>query len=101
MVTAAQTDIVQHEMDEQPQPRESHHRAPKKGPNGDEGMVALSYVLSGMIFYGGLGWLGARYLHHGWMLPAGLLVGLGASMYLIIKRYGKSDVNMNSRGVDQ
>lgn len=61
--------------------------------------MALSYVLAGMIFYGGLGWLGSRYLHQAWMLPAGLVVGVVASMYLIIKRYGKSDVTKNSREV--
>lgn len=69
--------------------------------NGDEGMTVLSYVLAGMIFYGGLGWLGAKFLHQGWIFPVGLVVGLIASTYLIIKRYGKSDVTKNSRGVDQ
>ncbi|MEL4506196.1 hypothetical protein AAEX63_05575 [Luteococcus sp. H138] len=101
MSQVVKADIVQHEMDEQIQPRINSRGAPTKGPSGDEGMAALSYVLSGMIFYGGLGWLGSRYLHQGWMLPAGLVAGLVASMYLIIKRYGKSDVTMNSRGVDQ
>lgn len=51
-------------------------------------MVVLSYIVSGILFYGGLGWLGARYLHQSWVLPVGLIVGLMASMYLIIKRYG-------------
>ena len=52
-------------------------------------MVPLSYILAGLILYGGLGWLGDNYLHTEWMLPVGLIVGLGMSIYLIIKRYGR------------
>ncbi|MGO4955823.1 AtpZ/AtpI family protein [Luteococcus sp. Sow4_B9] len=88
-------------MDEHSKPRATGRQAPTAGPRGDEGNAALSYVLAGMIFYGGLGWLGSRYLHQAWMLPVGLVLGVVASMYLIIKRYGKSDVTMNPRGVDQ
>lgn len=55
-------------------------------PTGD-GMVALSYMLSGILFYGGLGWAGAHYLGQTWMLPVGLVLGFVASMYLVIKRY--------------
>ncbi len=51
-------------------------------------MLVLSYTLSGILLYGGLGWLGARYLHQTWMLPVGLIVGLTFSIYLIVKRYG-------------
>ncbi|QXT64430.1 hypothetical protein [Tessaracoccus palaemonis] len=59
------------------------------GPDGKEdGMVALSYILAGLIFYGGLGWLGDYFLKTNWLLPIGLIVGLGFSVYLIIKRYG-------------
>ncbi|MGA4668566.1 AtpZ/AtpI family protein [Propionibacteriaceae bacterium Y1923] len=59
-----------------------HHPA----PTGD-GMVALSYFLSGILFYGGLGWAGAHYLGQAWMLPVGLVLGFVTSMYLVIKRY--------------
>lgn len=55
----------------------------------DDGMVVLSYVLAGLIFYGGLGWLGDYLLHTSWLLPIGLIIGLGCSTYLIIKRYGR------------
>lgn len=57
-------------------------------PTGDDGMLVLSYVISGLLFYGGLGWLGDHYLHQNWMLPLGLILGLGFSTYSIIKRYG-------------
>ena len=62
---------------------------PPRGGNTDDGMVALSYILAGLILYGGLGWLGDHYLHTQWLLPVGLILGLASSTYLIIKRYGR------------
>lgn len=53
-------------------------------------MTALSYLLGGLIFYGGLGWLGARFLHLEFLLPVGIVVGLGLSTYLMVQRYGKA-----------
>lgn len=68
---------------------ESSKKTPPVGSgNGDDGMVVLSYVLSGILFYGGLGWAGAHFLGQVWMLPVGLILGLGLSLFLIIKRYG-------------
>ncbi len=52
-------------------------------------MVALSYILAGLILYGGLGWLGDHYLNTKWLLPVGLIAGLASSTYVIIKRYGR------------
>lgn len=54
----------------------------------DDGMLVLSYLLSGIIFYGGLGWAGDYLLGTSWLLPLGLILGLVSSIYLIIKRYG-------------
>ncbi|GAB3814314.1 hypothetical protein GCM10028820_10070 [Tessaracoccus terricola] len=51
----------------------------------------LSYILAGLILYGGLGWLGDHYLNTSWLLPVGLIVGLACSIYLIIKRYGRTE----------
>lgn len=51
-------------------------------------MVVLSYILAGILFYGGLGWLGDYLLNTSWLLPLGLILGLASSIYLIIKRYG-------------
>lgn len=62
---------------------------PRRGGNTDDGMVVLSYILAGLIFYGGLGWLGNHFLNTVWLLPLGLIIGLLSSIYLIIKRYGR------------
>jgi hypothetical protein len=53
-------------------------------------MTALSYLLGGLIFYGGLGWLGAHFLHAVFLLPMGIVVGLGLSTYLMVQRFGKA-----------
>lgn len=65
-------------------------KTPQRGVAGgsDDGMAVLSYVLSGILLYGGLGWAGAHFLGQQWMLPVGLILGLLASVYVIIKRYG-------------
>ncbi|MCC2593061.1 hypothetical protein LKO27_06490 [Tessaracoccus sp. OS52] len=62
---------------------------PRRGGSTDDGMVVLSYILAGLILYGGLGWLGDYFLQTSWLLPLGLIVGLVTSIYLIIKRYGR------------
>lgn len=54
-------------------------------------MGVLSYVLAGVLFYGGVGWLIGRWLHQEWIIAVGMIVGLAASVYLISKRYGSED----------
>ncbi len=56
----------------------------------DQGIRVLSYLVSGIVVYGGLGWLADRWLQTSFMLPAGIILGAIASMYLIIKRYGRA-----------
>lgn len=53
-------------------------------------MAVLAYILAGLIFYGGLGWIGDHFLNTSWLLPLGLILGLVSSLYLIIKRYGSA-----------
>lgn len=84
MISPAMTARVSPDMDEQTP-------TVQPVPTGD-GMVALSYFLSGILFYGGLGWAGSRYLGQTWMLPVGLILGFVASTYLVIKRYSSVDV---------
>lgn len=74
---------TQSSSDESPEPR--------RGGSTDDGMIVLSYILAGLILYGGLGWLGDHYLNTSWLLPVGLIVGLACSIYLIIKRYGSNE----------
>lgn len=59
--------------------------------NSDAGMQGLSYLISGIVLYGGLGWLADRFWHIGWLLPVGLLFGAAAGVYLVVKRFGSGE----------
>jgi F0F1-type ATP synthase assembly protein I len=52
----------------------------------DQGMRALSYLISGVLLYGALGWVGDHFLHTNFLLPIGIVLGAGLGVYLTIKR---------------
>jgi ATP synthase protein I len=53
-----------------------------------------SYLLSGMLVYGGLGWLLDRWTGHDSLFtPIGVIVGLAAGLYLSIARINAIDKN--------
>lgn len=60
-----------------------------KGGTSD-GIQVLSYVLSGLLLYGGLGWVADHWLHTTFLFPVGLILGAGLAMFMIIKRFGRS-----------
>ncbi len=59
--------------------------------NADQGLRIVSILISGLLLYGGLGWLVDNWLQTSWALPVGLIVGMAASLYLVIARYGRSE----------
>ena len=66
------------------QPGESEQRR-----FADDAWSIPSYILSGMLVYGGVGWLLGRWLSIGALFPAGLVFGLLFAMYLIYLRHGR------------
>lgn len=55
------------------------------------GWAIFSYMISGMIFYGGVGWaLGHWVIHSTLLFPLGMVVGLALAITLIILRFGRS-----------
>jgi ATP synthase protein I len=70
----------------------------RKRPVADEtplpargaGMTITSYLISGLLAYGLIGWLIGRAVHLEILTAVGMLIGLGISMALIIYRYGRS-----------
>lgn len=52
------------------------------------GYSIFSYLIAGMIAYGGIGWLIGRAVHIQILFPIGMLVGLAISLGWIIYRYG-------------
>lgn len=54
-----------------------------------QGMVALSYLISGMLVWGLVGWLVDRWLHLGGVpIAVGVVLGAGLGIYLMVKRLG-------------
>jgi hypothetical protein len=62
--------------------------APKDAPKNDGAFWSIfSYLLSGLIIWGGIGAAVAHFFDFRLALPIGLLVGISASMYLIWIRF--------------
>ena len=57
----------------------------------DTGLRVTCILITGLGFYGGLGWLLDRWLQTSWLLPVGIIVGMVAGVYLVIARYGRSE----------
>ncbi len=53
------------------------------------GWAVFSYLISGMIAYGVIGWGIGRALHAGWLFPVGMIVGMAISVCYVIYRYGR------------
>lgn len=50
----------------------------------------LGYLISGPLFWGGIGWGLDKWLVTGYFLPIGLLLGMGAALYLVWLRFGRA-----------
>jgi F0F1-type ATP synthase assembly protein I len=55
-----------------------------------DGWRILSYLLGGMILYGGIGWLIGRWTGISVLFPVGMLLGLGLAITMIIFRFARS-----------
>jgi len=49
----------------------------------------VGYLLSGLIIWGGIGWGFDQWLGTNYFLLIGLLLGAGASIYLVWLRFGR------------
>jgi F0F1-type ATP synthase assembly protein I len=55
------------------------------------GLRVLSYLISGVLVYGLLGWLGDHLLGTKFLLPIGIVAGAAFGVYVIIRRFGRID----------
>lgn len=76
------------------QPQRDHLSAASADASGrpdgqgmNQGLQVLSYLIAGVATYGFLGWLGDHLLDTAFLLPIGIVVGAGLSIYLVIKRF--------------
>lgn len=57
----------------------------------DTGMRVLSYLIAGVVLYGGLGWLADHLLGTWFLLPVGIVLGAAAAAYTITRRFGRAE----------
>lgn len=48
----------------------------------------VSYLISGPVLFGGIGWALDSWLNVGVFVPVGILAGMALSLYLVWVRYG-------------
>ena len=83
-------DIVRHVMAGQKPPSDSPSDGVPPPPDHGSGYTAISYLIGGMVVWGGIGWL----VDHYWLGTKGIAMGVGAviggaaGVYLIARRLG-------------
>lgn len=53
----------------------------------EDGMRSLSYLIAGILLYGGVGWLLDRWFGTIFLLPIGIVLGAAAGVYVIHRRF--------------
>ena len=93
MTVATITASVCHAMKQQPKATFDKPRSQggEEASGMDLGLRVLSYLISGVLVYGLLGWLGDNYLGTKFLLPIGIVAGAAFGAYVIIRRYGRID----------
>src|ERR687886_1784537 len=72
--------------------RPSPARPPRGGGSGaDTGWAVTGTLISGMVVWGGVGWLLDLWLHIRVLAPVGIILGMAAAIYLVVVRYGAVD----------
>lgn len=64
-------------------------------PSGDP-WQAFSYLVAGVLLYGGLGWLADRWLGTSYLVMFGILLGAGLGIYMVFKTFAAT--SDDSRG---
>ena len=102
MTVATITASVCHAMKEQPNAAFDKPRSQggEESKGMDLGLRVLSYLISGVLIYGLLGWLGDHYLGTKFLLPIGIVAGAAFGAYVIIRRYGRIDDAAPATGVE-
>jgi len=83
-----QEQLTEHSADEQQQQQQQQPQ-PRR-PREADGWQILSYMLGGMLLYGGIGWLVSHWTGIAILFPLGLILGVGLSVALIIFRFTRT-----------
>ncbi|MFF0342401.1 hypothetical protein [Kribbella sp. NPDC004875] len=66
----------------------SEHQDPKPSPGGGDGWRVLSYLIGGVVVYGGIGFLLDRLFGTQFLVLVGIVLGAGLTILLLHFRYG-------------
>lgn len=64
------------------------HNTSQVEPTGDP-WHAFGYLVSGVLFYGFLGWLADRWLGTSFLVAVGIIAGAGLGIYMTWARFNK------------
>jgi F0F1-type ATP synthase assembly protein I len=64
-------------------------KAKPPSPGADEGWAVLGSLLSGLILFGGLGWLLDQWWDIRVMAPVGAVVGMALGIYAVVTRHAQ------------
>jgi F0F1-type ATP synthase assembly protein I len=82
-------DIVRAVMTGQEPPKNPRGYDGPDPPNTNMGMTAVAYLISGMLVWGGIGWLVDHWVGtRGIFAGIGAVVGMAGGVYLIVRRLG-------------
>jgi F0F1-type ATP synthase assembly protein I len=62
---------------------DSSQEQPKQDP-----WQAFSYIVSGVLLYGVLGWLADRWFGTTYLVAVGILLGAGLGIFMVLRRFG-------------
>ncbi|HSR83899.1 MAG TPA: hypothetical protein VLM11_06920 [Streptosporangiaceae bacterium] len=79
--------LKQSEPGGQEQPEQAE---PPRPARESDGWRILSYMLGGMILYGGIGWLVSHWTGIALLFPLGMILGVGLSVAMIIFRFTRT-----------
>ena len=60
-----------------------------KRPDESAIWTILGYLLSGLLFWGGVGYFADRFFNTTYLTLVGILMGMGGGLYLVWLRFGR------------
>ncbi|GLW29844.1 hypothetical protein Areg01_27840 [Actinoplanes regularis] len=89
LILVLPADIVRAVMTGQEPPLGKHGDNGPNPPDSGAGMTAVTYLIAGMLVWGGIGWLVDHYVGtKGVFAGIGAVLGIGLGVYLIVRRLG-------------
>jgi ATP synthase protein I len=78
-------------MSDDPESADAQKREHRASSRREENAMwsIFGYLLSGLLFWGGVGWAADRFFNTTYLTLIGLLVGMGGALYLVWLRFGR------------